>query len=117
MRGFLVGLVVIVAMTVSVLAIRPGGFRRQLRLVARRFRLVLVLGGIFVFGSLVIRLAFKEGPLVDFGPAALGLVLGIAFIIWGRDPAIPGANASSPRPYGPSAAPVQPCSSGRWRLA
>ncbi len=86
MRGFLLGLVVIVAMTVSVLAIRPGGFRRQLRLVARRFRLVLVLGGIFVFGSLVIRLAVKEGPVVDFGPAALGLALGIAFIIWGRDP-------------------------------
>ncbi len=98
MRGFLVGLVVIVAMTVSVLAIRPGGFRRQLRLVARRFRLVLVLGGIFVFGSLVIRLAFKEGPVVDFGPAALGLVLGIAFIIWGRDPEMPGVNASNPRP-------------------
>ena len=86
MRGFLLGLIVIVAMTLSVLAVRPGGFRRQLRLVARRFRIVLVLGGIFVFGSLIIRLAFRDGPIVDFGPAALGVVLGAAFMILGRDP-------------------------------
>ncbi|TMD40967.1 MAG: hypothetical protein E6I81_01095 [Chloroflexi bacterium] len=86
MRGFLLGLIVIVAMTLSVLAVRPGGFRRQLRLVARRFRIVLVLGGIFVFGSLIIRLAFRDGPIVDFGPAALGVALGAAFMILGRDP-------------------------------
>ncbi len=89
MRGFLLGLLVIVAMTVSVLAVRPGGFRRQMRMAARRFRLVLVLGGIFVFGSLVIRLAFKEGPVVDFGPAVLGIALAIAFMIFGRD-SVPG---------------------------
>ena len=99
MRGFLLGLLVIVAMTVSVLAVRPGGFRRQLRLVARRFRIVLVLGGIFVFGSLVMRLAFKEGPVVDFGPAVLGVALGIAFVIWARDPvtAIPSASPRQER--------------------
>ena len=98
MRGFLLGLVVIIAMTVSVLAIRPGGFRRQLRLVARRFRIVLVLGGIFIFGSLVMRLAFQDGPVVDFGPAVLGVVLAVAFIILGRDPPVPGAEPSKPRP-------------------
>jgi len=95
-RGFLLGLVVIVAMTVSVLAIRPGGFRRQLRLVGRRFRIVLVLGGIFVFGSLIMRLAFKDGPVVDFGPAALGVVLAVAFIILGRDPPLRGVDPSNP---------------------
>ncbi len=103
MRGFLLGLLVIVAMTVSVLAVRPGGFRRQLRLAARRFRLVLVLGGVFVFGSLVIRLAFKEGPVVDFGPAVLGVALGIAFVIFGRDPVssdpLPGAESVPNKPH------------------
>jgi len=85
-RGFLLGLLVIAAMTVSVLAIRPGGFRRQLRLVARRFRIVLLLGGIFIFGSLVIRLAFKEGPVVDYGPGGLAVALAIAFLFVARDP-------------------------------
>jgi hypothetical protein len=97
-RGFVLGLAVVAAMTVSILAIRPGGFRRQLRLVARRFRIVLVLGGIFVFGSLIMRLAFKDGPVVDFGPAALGVVLAVAFIILGRDPPMPGVDASNPHP-------------------
>jgi hypothetical protein len=97
-RGFVLGLAVIAAMTVSVLAIRPGGFRRQLRLAARRFRIVLVLGGIFVFGSLIMRLAFKDGPVVDFGPAALGVVLAVAFIILARDPPMPGVNPSNPHP-------------------
>ncbi len=86
MRGFLLGLLVIAVMTVSVLAIRPGGFRRQLRLVARRFRIMLILGGVFLFGSLVIRLAFKTGPVVDFGPAGLAVALAIAFVFVARDP-------------------------------
>ncbi len=95
MRGFLFGLVVIVFVTGTILAIRPGGFRRQLRLAARRFRIMLVLGGIFVFGSLAIRVAFPSGPVADFGPALLALGLAIGFIIWGRDP-IPGSNGAMP---------------------
>lgn len=86
MRGFLLGLAVIVALVVSILAVRPGGFRLQLRLAARRFRIVLVLGGVFVLGSAVIRLVFDSGPVVDYGPAVLALCLGVAFMIWGRDP-------------------------------
>ena len=86
MRGFLLGLVVLMGFVVSILAIRPGGFRRQLRLAARRLRIALVLGGVFVFGSVVIRLAFKSGPVVDFGPAVLALTLAIAFLFVARDP-------------------------------
>jgi hypothetical protein len=86
-RGFLLGLVLLTALAVSVLALRPGGFRRQLRLVARRFRIVLALGGAYVFGSLVIRLVFTSGPVNEWGPVALALILAVVFVFVARDPA------------------------------
>jgi hypothetical protein len=86
-RGFLVGLVLLTALAASVLALRPGGLRRQLRLVARRFRIVLALGGAYVFGSLVIRLLFTSGPVNEWGPVALALILAIVFVFVGGDPA------------------------------
>lgn len=87
MRGFAVGLVLLTALAVSVLALRPGGFRRQLRLVARRFRIVLALGGAYFFGSLVIRLLFTSGPVNEWGPVALALILAIVFVFAAADPA------------------------------
>lgn len=87
MRGFLVGLVLLTALAASVLALRPGGFRRQVRLVARRFRIVLALGGAYVFGSLVIRLLFTSGPVNEWGPVALALILAVVFVFVGGDPA------------------------------
>ena len=86
MRSFLVGLVLLTALAVSVLALRPGGFRRQLRLVARRFRIVLVLGGVYVFGSLVFRLLFTSGPVNEWGSVALALVLAVVYVVAARDP-------------------------------
>jgi hypothetical protein len=86
MRGFAFGLVVLVGVSVAVLSIRPGGLRRQLRLAARRLRIVLVLAGIWTFGSLVIRVAFPSGPFLDYGPAVLGIVLATAFLFVARDP-------------------------------
>jgi hypothetical protein len=86
-RGFLLGLVLLTGLAVSVLALRPGGFRRQLRLVARRFRIVLALGGAYVFGSLVIRLVFTSGPVNEWGPIALALVLAVIFVVAAADPA------------------------------
>jgi hypothetical protein len=91
-RGFVFGLLVIFFLAGTILAIRPGGLRRQLKLVARRFRIMLVLGGVFVFGSLAIRVAFPSGPVADFGPIVLAIGVVIGFIIWGRDP----ANMSNP---------------------
>jgi hypothetical protein len=85
-RGFLVGLVLLTGLTVSVLAMRPGGFRRQLRLVARRFRIVLALGGVYFFGSLVIRLLFTSGPVNEWGPVALALILAVVFVFAAGDP-------------------------------
>jgi hypothetical protein len=87
-RGFLVGLVLLTALAVSVLALRPGGFRLQLRLVARRFRIVLALGGAYVFGSLAIRLLFTSGPVNEWGPIALAVILAVVFVFAARDPAL-----------------------------
>ena len=86
-RGFVLGLVLVVGLVTTILSLRPGGFRRQLKNAARRLRIFLVLGGIYLAGTLVIRLAFPDGPVSDYGPAALALVLGVAFVIAGQDPA------------------------------
>lgn len=86
MRGFLIGLIVIVGLSLSILSLRPGGIRRQLRFAGRRFRIMLILGGIFLIGSGIVRLAFLDGPVADFGPPALAIVLGAVFVVIGRDP-------------------------------
>ncbi|MGZ6300242.1 MAG: hypothetical protein ACXWMN_07100 [Candidatus Limnocylindria bacterium] len=92
MRGFLIGVILMVGVSATILSLRPGGLRRQLRFAARRFRIALALGGAFVFGSLIIRLAFPTGPVSDYGPAALAVVLAVAFLFIARDPvATPGA--------------------------
>jgi hypothetical protein len=89
LRGFLFGLVLILVLVASVLSIRPGGLRRQLRLAARRFRLALLLGGVYLVGSAVVRLAFSQGVVSDFGPPVLALTLVAVFIVFGQDPAAP----------------------------
>ncbi len=86
MRGLLLGFLLAVLLSVSVLTLRPGGLRRQLRLAARRFRIVLVLGGIFVVVSGAIRVAFPDGWLADFGPSLVAVVLVAIFWVVGRDP-------------------------------
>ena len=86
MRSFAIGLVLLVGFSVTVLSLRPGGLRRQLRFAARRLRILLVLGGVYLAASTVVRLVFQEGPVVDFGLPALAIVLALAFLLAGRDP-------------------------------
>ena len=92
MRGFILGVFVFVGVAITVLSLRPGGLRLQLRYAARRLRIVLVLGGVYVLGSSILRLAFPEGVVADFAPAALALALLVVFLFVARDP------ASSSRP-------------------
>ncbi|TMD92255.1 MAG: hypothetical protein E6I73_02485 [Chloroflexi bacterium] len=92
MRGIVAGLVLMAALSLIVLSIRPGGLRRQLRLAARRLRLVLLLGGIYLILSGVIRIVFQEGWVADYGPAAIALVLGAAFLVMAQDPVMPPAS-------------------------
>jgi hypothetical protein len=87
-RGFLLGLLIAVLLTVMILSLRPGGIRRQLRFAARRLRIVLVLGGVFVAASTVIRLAFPQGWVTDYGPSVVAAALAVAFLIVGRDPTV-----------------------------
>ena len=103
MRGFLIGLVLLMGFAVTILSLRPGGIRRQIRFVARRFRIGLALGGVFLLGSSVFRVAFPDGAVADFGPPALALVLGVVFVVLAQDPA-----ATSSRPHPPAPEPSRP---------
>jgi len=89
-RGFAFGILLITLLTITVLSLRPGGFRKQLRFAARRLRIVLALGGVFLVGSTIIRIAFPTGAVADYGPSALAVVLGAIFTVVGRDPAPAG---------------------------
>jgi hypothetical protein len=86
-RGFLLGALLLLFVTFTVLSLRPGGLRRQLHFAARRLRLALVLGGAYLAGSTVIRLEFPTGYLADWGPPALALTLVAVFMVLGQDPA------------------------------
>jgi hypothetical protein len=85
-RGFLLGFILVIALGLTILSIRPGGLRRQLRFAARRLRLLIALGAAYVVGSAVLRALFPDGPVADFGPPALALVLLGVFFVIGQDP-------------------------------
>lgn len=89
MRAIVFGLVLMAAVSVIVLSIRPGGLRRQLRLAARRLRLVLVLGGVYLILSTVIRVFFPDGWVADYAPPVMALVLAGSFLVLAQDPAMP----------------------------
>ncbi len=91
MRAIVEGLVLMVALSVIVLSIRRGGLRRQLRLAARRFRLVLLFGGVYLVLSTAIRVFFPDGWVSDYGPLAIALVLAVALLVLAQDPAMPPA--------------------------
>ncbi len=91
MRAFLLGLILLVGLSLTVLSIRPGGIRQQLRLAARRFRIVLVLAAIYIVADAVIRVAFPEGWIADYGPVAVAIALAIAFLLFAQDPVSPPA--------------------------
>jgi hypothetical protein len=85
-RSFVLGLLLLLVISFSVLSLRPGGLRRQLRMAARRLRIALVLAGIYVVGAAVLRLAFTQGPVIDFGLPLLAIALASVFLVIGRDP-------------------------------
>ena len=93
MRGFLVGFILVVALGLTILSIRPGGLRRQLRFAARRLRLALALAAVYVVGSGILRYLFPDGPITDFGPPVLALTLLAVFFVFGQDPALPDGPA------------------------
>jgi hypothetical protein len=97
-RGFLIGFALLVFLSMTVLSMRPGGLRRQLKFAARRFRLALALAGIFLVFSGVIRIAFPQGPVADFGPPILALALSAMFVVFGQDREAPAKPDRGARP-------------------
>jgi Co/Zn/Cd efflux system component len=69
-----------------VLSLRPGGLRRQLRLITRRLRIAMILAGIYMVGSAVLRLFLPNELLGQVAMVVLGLGLGIAFLVLIQDP-------------------------------
>jgi hypothetical protein len=92
-RGFVIGLALLVFLTVTILSFRPGGLRRQLRFAARRLRLGLILGGVYVVVTTVVRIAFPDGWVMDWSPPVLAVGLAIAYLLLAQDPSAPTGSA------------------------
>lgn len=85
MRGFVAGMFLLVFAVVTVLSFRPGGLRNQLRNVARRFKLALILVGIYLVGSGALRLAFPNSGIGEIGTIALAGILCVTFLVLSPD--------------------------------
>jgi hypothetical protein len=85
LRGFLIGLLLVPILVISLLSIRPGGLRNQLRNVARRFKLALILGGIYLLVSAALRLLVPDRTAVDFATVGVALALTLVFVYLGQD--------------------------------
>jgi hypothetical protein len=79
-RGFVIGLIMLFFVVLSVLSLRPGGLRNQLRNVARRLKIALVLGGVYVVASGVLRLAVQDPNASTLATVGVALVLGLLFV-------------------------------------
>jgi len=51
--------------------------------------LVLVLGGVYLGASTLIRLFVTSGPIADFGLPVLAIVLAAVFVLLAQDPVAP----------------------------
>lgn len=85
MRGFVVGLLMLMFVVLSVLSLRPGGMRNQLKNVARRFKVALVLAGAYVVASAVLKLAVQDQTASTLGTLGVGLILGLVFIYFAQE--------------------------------
>jgi len=98
LRSFAIGLVVLVLVSITILSLRPGGIRRQLRHAGRRLRLALVLGGVYVVATTIARIFFAGTWVEDWGPPAVALALAVVFVVLGQDPSAAEAPPASTRP-------------------
>jgi hypothetical protein len=88
------GLLLVPLLVIAVLSFRPGGLRRQLSMAGRRFRILLTLAGAYFVCAAIIRIAFSSGPLSDYGPPVVAVVLAAAYLVLAQDPAS-GARSGS----------------------
>jgi len=85
MRGFVIGLMLLLFMVISALSLRPGGLRNQLRNVARRFKIALLLGGAYMVASAVLRLTVQDQNASTWASIVAALVLGLAFVFLAQE--------------------------------
>lgn len=88
MRGVLFGAILLFIVIVSTLSLRPGGLRNQLRNMARRLKIALVMGGIYALASAVLRLVFPGSAAAEWGTIGIGLVLALVFIFMSQERAL-----------------------------
>ncbi|MFZ0217113.1 MAG: hypothetical protein WAM30_14375 [Candidatus Dormiibacterota bacterium] len=86
MRGFAIAIVLVVILVGGVLSFRPGGLRRQMRFAARRLRIALIMAGIYMVASALIRIFVSSEVWADAGMIGLGLALAITFLFIAQDP-------------------------------
>jgi len=101
-RGLVVGLFLLPLLVIAILSIRPGGLRQQLRYLRRRFKLALVLAGIYLATSTLTRLLWPGSTLAEWGQVGIAVVLGVTFLVLAQDPATPPAASASPQPRPPA---------------
>jgi hypothetical protein len=85
-RVILLGLILLPALAVTILSMRPGGLRQQLRHVRRRLKIFLVLAGIYLAVSTAARLALPDSDRVEIGLGVLGAILAVIFVVLAQDP-------------------------------
>jgi hypothetical protein len=85
MRGFVIGLVMFSFVVISVLSLRPGGLRNQFRNVARRLKIALVLGGLYLVASGVLRLTVQDPNASTLATVGIALVLGLLFVFLAQE--------------------------------
>lgn len=81
MRGVIIGLLLLGIVTFGVISLRPGGMRNQFRNMARRLKLALILGGIFMIVSAAFRVALADSPWGEWGPVGVAVVLSVVFVM------------------------------------
>jgi len=85
MRGFVIGLFLFLFLVLSVLSLRPDGLRNQLRNVARRFKIALLLGGAYLVASGVLRLTVRDPNASMWGTIGVALGLALVFVFLAQD--------------------------------
>ena len=75
-----IGLFILPVLVISILSIRPGGLRQQLRNARRRLKLALALAGIYLLASTGLRLLWGDSSRTEIGTAVTAAILGIVFL-------------------------------------
>lgn len=86
MRAVLFAFLALPVLAIAVLSIRPGGLKQQLRNVRRRFKIAMILAGVYLVAYTASRIAFGDTGIADNALIALLAGEGLVFVILAQDP-------------------------------